>query len=80
MSRVLQGIRLFAGLPASPAPAAVRAMDASFLSERLDTASRTFATLERQLADPDVAADPARLEPLARERARSTAMLTALRA
>ncbi|MFM2158034.1 MAG: peptide chain release factor 1, partial [Cyanobacteriota bacterium] len=45
-------------------------MDASFLSERLETASRTFATLERQLADPDVAADPARLEPIARERAR----------
>lgn len=45
-------------------------MDASFLRERLETASRTFATLERQLADPDVAADPARLEPIARERAR----------
>ena len=45
-------------------------MDASFLSERLETASRTFATLERQLADPDVAADPTRLEPIARERAR----------
>ena len=45
-------------------------MDASFLSERLETASRTFATLERQLADPDVAADPSRLEPIARERAR----------
>jgi len=46
------------------------AMDASFLRERLETASRTFATLERQLADPDVAGDPARLEPIARERAR----------
>jgi len=55
---MLLGIRLFA------------AMDASFLSERLETASRTFATLERQLADPDVAADPARLEPIARERSR----------
>ena len=45
-------------------------MDASFLSERLATASRTFASLERQLADPDVAANPMRLEPIARERAR----------
>jgi peptide chain release factor 1 len=45
-------------------------MDASFLAERLETASRTFATLERQLADPDVTADPTRLEPIARERAR----------
>ena len=45
-------------------------MDASFLSERLETARTTFASLERQLADPDVAADPVRLEPIARERAR----------
>ena len=45
-------------------------MDASFLSERLETARRTFETLERQLADPDVAANPAQLEPIARERAR----------
>ena len=45
-------------------------MDASFLSERLDAARTTFATLERQLADPDVAANPAQLEPIARERAR----------
>ena len=45
-------------------------MDASFLSERLETARATFATLERQLADPDVAANPAQLEPIARERAR----------
>ncbi|MFZ9280948.1 MAG: PCRF domain-containing protein, partial [Vulcanococcus sp.] len=45
-------------------------MDATFLGERLETARATFATLERQLADPDVAADPAQLEPIARERAR----------
>jgi peptide chain release factor 1 len=45
-------------------------MDASFLSERLETARRTFETLERQLADPDVAANPSQLELIARERAR----------
>ena len=45
-------------------------MDSSFLSERLETARRTFETLERQLADPDVAANPSQLEPIARERAR----------
>jgi peptide chain release factor 1 len=45
-------------------------MDASFLSERLDTACSTFETLERQLADPDVAANPSQLEPIARERSR----------
>ncbi len=45
-------------------------MDPSFLSERLETACRTFASLERQLADPSVAADPSQLEPIARERAK----------
>ncbi len=45
-------------------------MDASFLSERLEAASRTFHTLERQLADPAVAADPAQLQRIARERSR----------
>jgi peptide chain release factor 1 len=45
-------------------------MDATFLRERLETACATFDTLERQLADPDVAANPAQLEPIARERAR----------
>ncbi|MEI6829455.1 MAG: peptide chain release factor 1 [Synechococcaceae cyanobacterium ELA445] len=45
-------------------------MDASFLSERLETARRTFDSLERQLADPDVAANPSQLERIARERAR----------
>lgn len=46
------------------------AIDASFLSERLETARRTFDSLERQLADPDVAANPSQLERIARERAR----------
>jgi peptide chain release factor 1 len=45
-------------------------MDPSLLHERLATAERTFETLERQLADPAVAADPAQLQTLARERAR----------
>ncbi|MFN9871842.1 MAG: peptide chain release factor 1 [Cyanobacteriota bacterium] len=45
-------------------------MDRALLSERLDTASRTFETLERQLADPALASDPGRLQSLARERAR----------
>jgi len=48
----------------------VPAIDASFLSERLETARRTFDSLERQLADPDVAANPSQLERIARERAR----------
>ena len=45
-------------------------MDRALLSERLDTACRTFEALERQLADPALASDPARLQSLARERAR----------
>jgi peptide chain release factor 1 len=45
-------------------------MDPSLLHERLATAERTFETLERQLADPAVAADPTQLQNLARERAR----------
>jgi peptide chain release factor 1 len=45
-------------------------MDSSLLHERLATAERTFETLERQLADPAVAADPSQLQSLARERAR----------
>jgi peptide chain release factor 1 len=45
-------------------------MDPSLLHERLETARRTFASLERQLADPDVTADPSRLQAIARERAR----------
>jgi peptide chain release factor 1 len=45
-------------------------MDPALLSERLEAACRTFETLERQLADPSVASDPAQLQTLARERAR----------
>lgn len=42
-------------------------MDASTLFTRLETATASFRNLERQLADPDVAADPKRLESIARE-------------
>jgi peptide chain release factor 1 len=45
-------------------------MDPALLKERLATATRTFATLERQLADPAVASDPARLQSIAREHSR----------
>ena len=45
-------------------------MDASTLFTRLETATASFRSLERQLADPDVAADPKRLETIARERSR----------
>jgi peptide chain release factor 1 len=45
-------------------------MDPVLLKERLETACRTFATLERQLADPAVASDPARLQTIARERSK----------
>ena len=45
-------------------------MDASTLSARLETATASFRNLERQLADPDVASDPKRLEAIARERSR----------
>ncbi len=45
-------------------------MDASTLITRLETASASFRSLERQLADPDVASDPKRLESIARERSR----------
>ena len=45
-------------------------MDASTLFTRLETATASFRNLERQLADPDVAADPKRLESIARERSR----------
>ena len=45
-------------------------MDLSLLHERLDTARRTFETLERQLADPAVAANPSQIQAIARERAR----------
>ena len=45
-------------------------MDASTLTSRLQTATASFRSLERQLADPDVANDPKRLETIARERSR----------
>jgi len=45
-------------------------MDHSLLHERLETAQRTFESLERQLADPDVAANPTQMQSIARERAR----------
>ena len=45
-------------------------MDASTLIARLEAATASFRNLERQLADPDVAADPTRLEKIARERAK----------
>ena len=45
-------------------------MDPSTLISRLETAAASFRTLERQLADPDVASNPKRLETIARERAR----------
>ena len=45
-------------------------MDPALLRERLETACRTFESLERQLADPAIASDPQRLQTIARERAR----------
>nr|YP_002049208.1 peptide chain release factor 1 [Paulinella chromatophora]ACB42998.1 peptide chain release factor 1 [Paulinella chromatophora] len=45
-------------------------MDADFLSARLETATRTFENLERQLADPDVAVNPDQLQKFAREHSR----------
>ena len=45
-------------------------MDHSLLHERLETASRTFSSLERQLADPAVTSNPQQLQTIARERAR----------
>jgi peptide chain release factor 1 len=45
-------------------------MNSSLLHDRLEAARRTFDTLERQLADPAVTADPRQLHELARQRAR----------
>jgi len=45
-------------------------LDSQLLDERLEAARRTFETLETQLADPAVAANPDQLQHLARERAR----------
>jgi peptide chain release factor 1 len=45
-------------------------MDPALLHDRLEATCQAFAVLERQLADPSVAADPVQLQSLARERAR----------
>tara|TARA_Y100001968_G_scaffold21904_1_gene17348 strand:+ start:25033 stop:26130 length:1098 start_codon:yes stop_codon:yes gene_type:complete len=45
-------------------------MDTSTLISRLETAKSSFRNLELQLADPDVASDPKKLESIARERSR----------
>ena len=45
-------------------------MDSSTLKSRLETAKISFRNLELQLADPDVASDPKKLETIARERSR----------
>ena len=45
-------------------------MDSSTLKSRLETAKTSFRNLELQLADPDVASDPKKLENIARERSR----------
>ena len=45
-------------------------MNSLLLSERLETACRTFETLERQLADPAITGNPPQLQTIARERAR----------
>ena len=43
-------------------------MDSSTLKSRLETAKSSFRNLELQLADPDVASNPKKLESIARER------------
>ncbi|MCP9824189.1 peptide chain release factor 1 [Synechococcus sp. EJ6-Ellesmere] len=53
-------------------------MDPSLLRERLEAADRTFQALERQLADPAVAADPSELRRLSKERARLEPLATGL--
>ena len=45
-------------------------MDLGTLISRLDAATTSFNALERQLADPDVASDPKRLQTIAKERSR----------
>lgn len=45
-------------------------MDLGTLISRLDAATTSFNSLERQLADPDVASDPKRLQTIAKERSR----------
>ena len=45
-------------------------MEYSTLIARLKNASESFVNLEMQLADPDIANDPKKLESIARERAK----------
>ena len=45
-------------------------MDSSILNSRLETAEKTFKNLELQLADPEVASNPKKLETIARERSK----------
>jgi len=45
-------------------------LEYSTLIARLKTASESFENLEVQLADPDVANDPKKLESIARERSK----------
>ena len=45
-------------------------MDLTTLTSRLEAATTSFHNLERQLADPDVASDPKRLQTIAQERSR----------
>lgn len=49
---------------------ALEAMDSSTLISRLEAATSSFHNLERQLADPDVASNPERLQSVAKERSR----------
>ncbi|MCP9800868.1 peptide chain release factor 1 [Synechococcus sp. RedBA-s] len=53
-------------------------MDPALLRERLEAADRTFHMLERQLADPSVAADPSTLRRLSKERSRLEPLSTGL--
>ena len=45
-------------------------MEYSTLIARLKTAAESFENLEVQLADPDIASDPKKLESIARERSK----------
>ena len=50
-------------------------MEYSTLIARLKTASESFENLEVQLADPDIANDPKKLESIARERSKLEPMV-----
>jgi len=45
-------------------------MDSSTIKSRMETAKESFKNLELQLADPDVASNPKKLESIARERSK----------